>query len=48
MKELVALCGALLLVQSLDHVIGHTEIDEWEKFKADYGKVYTGTEDDKR
>ncbi|XP_064595748.1 procathepsin L-like [Liolophura sinensis] len=48
MKELVAFCGALLLVQCLGHVVGDSQEEEWEKFKANYGKVYIGTEDDKR
>lgn len=48
MKELVAFCVALLMVRSLDHVIGDVEREEWEKFKANYGKVYTGTDDDER
>ncbi|XP_064596068.1 procathepsin L-like [Liolophura sinensis] len=48
MKVLVALCGALVLAESFGHVISTSPVDEWKTFKTNYGKVYEGSEDDKR
>lgn len=44
----VLICGALLLAEHVSNVTGLPSSDEWEKFKASYGKVYKASEDEKR
>lgn len=48
MTMVVLICGALLLAEHVSNVTGLPSSDEWEKFKASYGKVYKASEDEKR